>query len=143
MLNRLVPSLSHSLPYSLKKRVRRFIYDFHCLDCRDNVNTYLFDLKLKSYVNFFSRYFYVPVDLSHNVDIRSNETILREMLQDEIYIDNAMSKGDKFYHDAVYFAGKREKYLLKLFANVVDVNISDKIYKIKRFNALAAEREIF
>lgn len=144
MLNRLVPSLSRSLPYSLKLRVRRFISDYAILRSRSTVDYNLFDSRLDCYYRFFHKYFYVPsIDVVRLDSSRSDGAILREMLQDEIYIDNALSKGEQFFEDALYFANQRERYLVKLFLNAEDINFSDKSYKIRRFNQMAAEREIF
>lgn len=145
MLNRMCPSLSRSLPYSLVNRVRRFIKNYNVLYSRSDYNSYVFDDKLDVYIKFFSPFFFVPsrVDFFKNLDDkRSSDIILREMLQDEIFIDRFYSKGVKFFENAVFYSERRPLYLAKLFANVTEQDLSAKTYKIIRSNNLAAEREI-
>lgn len=145
MLNRLCPSLSRSLSYSLKCRVRRFIIDYNILYSRSDVNSYVFDNQLDMYIKFFSPFFYVPTrrDLFFNLNnSRSSDSILREMLQDEIYIERLIAKGEQYFYDAVYYDSRRSLYLTKLFAHVNDIDLDSKVYRIIRNKNLAAEREI-
>ena len=147
MLNRLVPSLSRSLSYSLITRVRRFVYNYRVLQHRDDVNAALLEPQLKSYLHFFGRFFWLysyDDGLKHELDYsRSNSAILREMLQDEIYIDEALSKGDKYYEDAVYYANQREPYITKCFLGVQEQDLINKTYNIRRSRQLSAQRELF
>lgn len=147
MLNRICPSLSKSMCNSLKCRVRRFFYDYYILVKRCNVNVYMFDEKVRYFYEFFCKYFYIHQyeDGEHvrEKDItRTDEQILKEMLQDEIYIADAMNKGEKYYEDAVYIAGRREKYLLKLFMHQTSQNLVMKAHNIRKIFAASLEREI-
>lgn len=145
MLNKIVPSLSCSLPYSLRMRVRRFIFDYSVISRRNDCNRSIFDYKFELFYKFFSKYFYIyryddckpPLDLK-----RSTNTLLREMLEDEIYIDSAMSKGRDYFDDCLYYSERREPYLLKLFKVQNDIDLSARSYKVRRDVAMAIQREI-
>lgn len=146
MLNRLVPSLSRSLPYSLKCRVRRFIKDYSILRHRDDVNAKLFAPQLERFYVYFSRYFYIyrysPNEHIDNDSERSNSVILREMLQDEIFIDNALNIDTNFYEDAVYYADMRQPYLTKVFLSFQEKDLISKSYDYKRNRQLSSNYEI-
>ena len=146
ILNRVVPTLSRSFPYSVKKRVRRFVLNYEILKNRKSVNQYVFEEKAKIFLDFFGKYFYIPqlefTEIKTSME-DSTDSILRQMLEDENEIQRAMSKGREYYNRAVRLDERRQVFLSKLFMIQEDVDLPARAYNYRRINAMAAQREIF
>ena len=140
-LNRMLPTLSRSLPYSFKKRVRRFSLNYEYLKECGDCNVHVFDRTYDD-LRFFHSYFYVPVlsnVLSSFIDAVPN-TLYREMLDDEQFIRIVLDKGVKFFDDAIYYSDRRVSFLDKLFATVNEIDFESKSYKARLRRERAIQR---
>lgn len=149
VLNRLCPSLSRSLsaPFgrSLKTVVRDFLRSVSYFRLVRHTNYYDYEKKAEVVSKFFSPYFFCPfyrVSETLSTCFRDSSEALRTLLDTEPCVDRALSRGYAFYNWAQKVQALRDAYLIKLFANVEEVNLDYRKSKILRSIGYAAEREI-
>lgn len=138
-LNKLLPSFSRSLPYSIKKRVRRFVLDYRYLYQQGDTNCLSFKDTFERVMSVFPKYMYIePLPYVHYSLIeKPNNRLLRELLEDEECICRVLQKDIAgCYRDSLL----REPFLLKLFAEPIKFDLSALVYKIKRNRQMALER---
>lgn len=146
VLNRLLPSVSRSLPVGLKRDVREFLLNYIILKTHFNYSNTYYDEKSKQIRDFFGQIFYCPL-------LESKE-IKESFLHCEAYhqrtclfalqrIERSLMLGRDYFGRVADVDKKRKKFLEKLFLNQYEIDVSHRKYVAKRNFELAAQRELF
>lgn len=140
-LNKLLPSFSRSLPYSIKKRVRRFVLYYSYLRELKDINYLSFKETFNRVMCIFPKYMYIETfdHVRHNlIDVPFN-SMLRFLLEDEERILRVIDRDLDYYY---YLSQRRDVFIEKLLRTVVSVDLTSLSYKYRIEREYAAQREV-
>lgn len=146
ILNRMMPTLSKSLPSSVSKSLRLFNLCYKLLKTLNPYDTLGFDEQYIKYNELFSQFIFAPTDIDINNQFDMSPTqLLRTMLECELKIEKYYKRGLDYMRTSVYKAERREFFLSKLFQHAIEPTedlIYHRAYKFRSSCARAAAREI-
>lgn len=140
-LNKLLPSFSRSLPYSIKKRVRRFVLYYRFLYQVRDENFLAFKDTYNRVMSVFPKYMYIESSRhirSSCIDIPYN-TLYRTMLDDEECISRVLDRDLDYFYRLSFL---RDKYIEKLLRNALYVDLSSLSYKYRIEREYSEQREV-
>ena len=146
VLNRLFPSSSRSLPYSVKRIVRDFVRSYEVLKSRNYESVSQFYQTSVDIESFWSKLFYVP-RISSKMLLPSQEfedtTLVRNCLNAEVVLSRfSCDRRRTLLSFLPRCDNVRKRFLEKLFLSVKMPNLENKAYNFRRSTALAIEREV-
>lgn len=151
MVNRIFPTMSSSVPATLKNSMRSFNVCYANLKARQHAVLGQFTQIYEDFNKFFSNYMYCPrlsVDLINNNPAslhRPDERCIRDILDAINILTPFYNKGKEYFENAKKLAEKRVLFMSNLFKRLTPVTddiIAFKDYKALKSFAAAAEREI-
>lgn len=142
-LNKLLPSFSRSVPYSIKTRVRRFVLNYRYLENLDDINYLPFKDTFKQVCSVFPKYFYVDVLSNFRPSLmgdKSYQKVIHEMLDDEPKILKVLSMDnlDDLYKLSLY----RFPFIDKLMSVAKPIDLLSLSYKYRRQREVSHEFDV-
>lgn len=142
-LNKLLPSFSRSLPYSVRTRVKRFVLYYRYLYQTgvDDVNILAFRDTYEHIISIMPRYMYIEPSpfVHHSLVNVSHDVMLRSMLDDEECLRRVMRLD---LETAFVLSNLRDLFVMKLLATRMDFNISNLVYKYRRQREMSHNYEV-
>lgn len=126
VLNRIMPSLSSSIPSKVKNAMRTFNLCYSQMLIENDPNVHLFSENYEKYNDLFGRYLYCP-RLSEReykdfaVLLYTPHSLLRHALEADMVLSKWFDKGEEYFNRALYLNDRRAFYLCKLFEHVPEV----------------------
>lgn len=145
VLNRLFPSSSRSLPYSVKRIVRDFVRSYNILKSRNYESLSQFIETKNEILEYWSHLFYVydvPASSLKASQEASDTTLLRHLICGHVTLSLFSEKWKKNHLSLSECDNVRKRFLEKLFLSVKMPDLENKAYSFRRSYAMALEREI-
>lgn len=152
VLNKVLPSISTSVPCEVKKSLRTLNLVYAYLAFVKDKHLLLFNHNYELYNRFFGKYLYCPqfTAMEFERDMKgfyeSPITAVRDALAADMILRKWYNKGEAYFERSKKLDKRRQMYLQKLFENAEDITaevIRNRAFKYRKSAALAAQRELF